>query len=88
MFNLMMVGLLLGMALGRFFRVYVLIPGCALAVVLAMSGPQAFDSSILSALIEVAVAVAALQAGYVAALVFAQVPLALPRLRRLSAPQA
>ena len=87
MFNLLMVGLLLGMALGRFFRVYVLVPGCALAIVLAMSGPHVFASSIGETLIEIVAIVVALQMGYVASLVFTHIQIALPRARRLTAPQ-
>ncbi len=87
MFNLVMVRLLLGLALGRFFRVYVLVPGCALAIVLAMSGPQTLASSIFGSLLQVAVVVAALQAGYVASLIFAHHPIALPRLRRMTTRQ-
>ncbi|WP_374308209.1 hypothetical protein [Methylocella sp.] len=84
MINLLLVGLLLGMALGRFFRVYVLIPGCALAVVLALSGPTVFSTSLLQAAAELAVVLASVQVGYVASLVMGRGPALLPS-RRLKA---
>jgi hypothetical protein len=59
---------LFGLVLGRFFKVYVLIPTCGFAVVLAFAGPPlGYDLSTYS-LVDVTLIMTSLQIGYFVAL--------------------
>lgn len=62
-------GILFGTILGRFFRVYILLPACALAVVLVLASPAPTGSSLWSSMLEIAVLVTSLQVGYIVGLV-------------------
>ncbi|MGB7046383.1 MAG: hypothetical protein WBD65_16250 [Methylocella sp.] len=70
---------LLGAVLGRFFKVWVLVPACAfvLAAVLVRAG--AVEHGLLRALLEFAVLNATLQVGYVSGLLFHSRRVATPR---------
>jgi hypothetical protein len=57
-----------GLVLGRFFKVYVLIPTCGFAVVLAFAGPTlGYDLSTYS-LVDITLIMTSLQIGYFVAL--------------------
>ncbi len=59
---------LFGLILGQFFKVYVLIPTCAFAVVLAFAGPTlGYDLSTVS-FVDITLIMASLQIGYFVAL--------------------
>jgi hypothetical protein len=56
-------GLLFGMILGRFFKWYVLVPACGLAIALVLANPTDTDS-FLGLFIHVVMVTASLQLGY------------------------
>jgi hypothetical protein len=62
-------GILFGTILGRFFRIYILVPASALAVVLLLASPSPADSSMWYTMLEIGVLVTSLQFGYVVGLV-------------------
>ncbi len=64
MTNLVLVGALFGLVLGRFFKVYVLVPACILASVLALTGPNLIAGFLSTSCIELVVLIASLQFGY------------------------
>ena len=68
MTDLVIAGALLGLILGRFFKVYVLLPACALVTVLALTGPYLIGKSLGTSFVELIVLLASLQFGYVAGL--------------------
>jgi hypothetical protein len=59
---------LLGLVLGRFFKVFVLIPTCCFALVLAFAGPTLGYESLTYSFVEIALIIASLQIGYFIAL--------------------
>ena len=59
---------LFGLILGRFFKVYVLVPACALVTILAFTGPHFIGKSLGSSFVELIVLLASLQFGYVVGL--------------------
>ena len=48
-------GALFGLILGRFFKVYVLVPACALVTVLAFTGPHFIGKSLGSSFVDILV---------------------------------
>jgi ABC-type dipeptide/oligopeptide/nickel transport system permease subunit len=62
-------GVLFGTILGRFFRIFVLVPASALAVVLVLATPAAADKSLWDSMLELFVLVTSMQVGYVVGLV-------------------
>jgi hypothetical protein len=68
MTDLVIVGALLGLILGRLFKVYVLLPACALVALLALTGPYLIGKSVGTSFFELIVLLASLQFGYVAGL--------------------
>jgi hypothetical protein len=56
---------LLGAVFGRFFKVWVLVPACALAFAIVLATSTYYEHSLLSALLEFAGIAACLQIGYV-----------------------
>lgn len=61
-------GVLFGTILGRFFKIFILVPASALAVVLVLASPTPTDHSLSATLLEIAVLVTSLQVGYVVGL--------------------
>ena len=59
---------LFGLVLGRFFKVYVLIPTCGFTLVLAFAGPTLGYESLTYSFVEIALVLASLQIGYFIAL--------------------
>jgi hypothetical protein len=59
---------LLGAILGRFFKVLVLIPACAVTLATVVASSAYFERSLLHALLEVVVLITSLQIGYVSGL--------------------
>ncbi|MDQ6869146.1 MAG: hypothetical protein M3178_12375 [Pseudomonadota bacterium] len=55
---------LLGTVFGRFFKVWVLVPACALTFAIVFASSAYYDHALLSALLEFAVIAACLQIGY------------------------
>lgn len=55
---------LFGLVLGRFFKVFVLIPACCFAFVLAFAGSTLGYKSLTYSLVETALIMASLQIGY------------------------
>jgi hypothetical protein len=56
--------LLLGTVFGRFFKVWVLVPACALAFAIVFASSAYYEHGLLSALLEFSVFAACLQIGY------------------------
>jgi hypothetical protein len=59
---------LLGAVLGRFFKVLVLVPACALVLAAVLVGSADVEHGLLRRLLEFAVLIASLQIGYVSGL--------------------
>jgi len=59
---------LLGLVLGRFFKVYVLVPTCGFAWVLAFAGPTLGYKSLTYSFVEIVLIMTSLQIGYFVAL--------------------
>jgi len=59
---------LFGLLLGRFFKVFVLIPTCCFALVLAFAGPTLGYESLTYSFVEIVLIMASLQIGYFIAL--------------------
>lgn len=55
---------LFGLILGRFFKVYVLIPTSAFVLLLALAAPTLRNNSVTYSCAEIALILASLQAGY------------------------
>lgn len=62
-------GVLFGTILGRYFKIFILIPASALAVVLVAASPTSADHSLWYSLLEIGVLVTSLQVGYIVGLV-------------------
>jgi hypothetical protein len=65
---------LLGAVLGRFFKVLVLVPACALALAAALLRSAAVEHGLLRPLLEFAVLSISLQIGYVSGLLSFFIP--------------
>jgi hypothetical protein len=72
-----------GLILGRFFKVYVLVPACAFVAILAFTGPCLIGKSPGSSFVELIVLLASLQFGYVAGLMWNHLSTFLSGPRRL-----
>lgn len=59
---------LLGLILGRFFKVYVLIPTCGVVLILAFAGPTLGYETLTSSFLETVLIMATLQSSYFVAL--------------------
>ena len=59
---------LFGMILGQFFKCYVLIPACGLAIVLALVFPAHTEPSLLRWFLQIYMVTTSLQIGYMAGL--------------------
>ncbi len=80
MTNLLFAGALLGIILGRFFRVYVLVPASAFMIALALTDPDIFTNSFSVSCLNGVMILAAVQFGYVASLTARFLPaLSFPR---------
>ncbi len=66
---LAIVGVLFGIVLGQFFKCYVLIPACGLAIVLVLAGPAHMNSNLLDLFLHFVVLTTSIQIGYVVGLV-------------------
>ena len=60
--------LLLGTVLGRFFKVWVLVPACALTFTIVFASSAYYEHALLSALLEFTVIATCLQIGYASGL--------------------
>ena len=58
-----------GIILGHFFKWYVLIPACGLAIVLVLINPAHMESSLLGGFVQFVVLITSLQIGYFVGLV-------------------
>jgi CDP-diglyceride synthetase len=61
-------GVLFGTILGRFFKVYILLPASILAAVLVLASPTSADNSWWVSVLEIAILITCLQVGYFAGL--------------------
>jgi hypothetical protein len=68
MANLLIVSVLLGVVLGRFFKVLILVPACAFILAAVLVGSAAGEHGLLRPLLEFAILNAALQIGYASSL--------------------
>jgi hypothetical protein len=59
---------LLGTVFGRFFRVWVLVPACALTFAIVFASSAYYEHGLLNALLEFAVVATSLQIGYASGL--------------------
>ncbi len=59
---------LFGLILGRFFKVYILIPTCGFALALALAGPTLGYKSLTYSFLEIVMILSSLQVGYFIAL--------------------
>lgn len=57
-------GVLFGTILGRFFKIFILVPASALAVTLVLASPTATDHGLLYSFLEIGALVTSLQVGY------------------------
>ncbi len=82
MIVLLPAGALLGLVLGRFFKVFVLAPICGVIVILAFSAPDLADRSFGASCVSIGLLLASLQFGYLAGVMSHAIP-ALSIRRRL-----
>lgn len=66
---LVIVGVLFGIILGQFFKCYVLIPACGLALVFVLADPAHMNSNLLNSFLHFVVLTTTIQIGYVVGLV-------------------
>lgn len=81
-------GALFGAVLGRFFKVFILVPTCALAVILILAKPGLADVPWTQSLLEIVVLIASLQIGYAVGLVASNTPVLLQSARKSWSPHA
>jgi ABC-type transport system involved in cytochrome c biogenesis permease subunit len=62
-------GVLFGTLLGRFFKIFILVPASALAIVLVLVSPTSAETSWWQSLLEIIVLITSLQVGYFVGLV-------------------
>jgi hypothetical protein len=62
-------GVVFGIILGHFFKWFVLIPACGLAIVLVLINPAHMENSLLGWFVQFLVLITSLQIGYVIGLV-------------------
>lgn len=74
MYILIIGSILLGATLGRFFKVLVLIPACAVTLAMVVASSAYFEHTLLRALLEVVVLLTSLQIGYVSGLFSSFIP--------------
>lgn len=79
---LMIGGVLFGTILGRFFKVYILIPTCGAAIVLALAQPGLGGQSLARTCLEIIVLIASLQFGYVLGVLSSKTSVVLAGLRK------
>jgi hypothetical protein len=85
---LVIAGILFGTVLGRFFKVFILIPACILAIVLVLARPAGIESGFFYSLLEIIVLVTSLQIGYALGMVSGELPALFGTYRRTLSPQA
>ena len=83
MTSLIIGSVLLGTVFGRFFKVWVLVPACALTFVIVFASYATYQLGLLDALFAFAAIAASLQIGYAAGCLSGVIP---GRLRRLDIP--
>jgi hypothetical protein len=74
MATLLIATALFGLVLGRFFKVYILIPTCVIALALALAGPTLGFHSLPYSFIGLLLILASLQIGYFIALASRNLP--------------
>ena len=79
---------LLGAVLGRFFKVLVLVPACALVLAVVLVRSADGEHGLLRPLLEFAVLITSLQIGYVVGLVSHSIPSVSERRGTTAAPPA
>jgi hypothetical protein len=57
-------GVLFGTILGRYFKIFVLVPASALAIVLVVASPTSAEQSLWYSILDIGVVVTSLQVGY------------------------
>jgi hypothetical protein len=72
--NLLILTLLLGAVLGRFFKVLVLVPACAFALAAVLVRSADVEHGLLRPLLEFVVLITSLQIGYVSGLLSCFIP--------------
>ena len=75
-------GVLFGMILGQFFKWFVLIPACGLAIVLVLINPAHMENGVLGWFVQFVVLITSLQIGYVVGLVASNFRLASKRSKK------
>ncbi|WP_036260095.1 hypothetical protein [Methylocapsa aurea] len=75
-------GVLFGTILGRFFKVLILVPVSALAIVLVLAGPALAEHSLARALLEIFALITSLQIGYAAGVVSINIPVLSQNVRK------
>jgi hypothetical protein len=65
---LVVVGVLFGMILGKFFKAYVLFPACGLAIIVVLASPAHMENSLLGSFLQFVMLTISLQIGYVVGL--------------------
>jgi hypothetical protein len=83
---LLVVGFLFGMILGQFFKCYVLVPACGLAIILVLASPAHMDNSHLGPFLQFVVLIVSLEIGYVVGLVARNFHREPKRSKRLKSP--
>src|SRR5450631_3400211 len=83
---LVVVGFLFGMILGQFFKCYVLVPACGLAIILVLASPAHMDNSHLGPFLQFVVLIVSLEIGYVVGLVARNFHREPKRSKRLKSP--
>ena len=81
---LVVLGFLFGMILGQFFKCYVLVPACGLAIILVLASPAHMGH--LGPLLQFAVLTVSLEIGYVVGLVARNFHREPKRSKRLKSP--
>lgn len=81
-------GILCGAALGRCFKVLILVPATFAVAVLVLIRPALADHSLLQNLLEMVAAVVGLQLGYAVGLLFGNVSVGFTGLRKALIPTA
>lgn len=76
-------GVLFGTVLGRYFKVFILVPACVLAIVLILAKPLPADHTFLYSLLEIVVLVTSLQFGYAIGLVSGNIPVLFSAFRKV-----
>lgn len=81
-------GVLFGTILGRFFKVFILVPTCVLAIVAVLAKPGLSEIAWTQSLLEMAALIVSIQVGYAVGLAASNMPVLLQGARKSWAPHA